>query len=453
MNEPTIAKAYPHKMFFVEMFTRDVSIEECILDLIDNSFDGLIRTRKLELDQNLLVPPPAEIEPNLPIIKLEITDKEVLITDNCGGIPLKDAQEEVFNFGHSPTYHTAGKMLRLGIYGVGMKRALFKLGTAFEVTSKTIEDGFTVKVDLNEWMGQDSLKHWTFPLTPIAKAKSAQTAGTTIKIKPLREIAKVAINDGRFRSRVLTEVGRAYALLLERFATVQFDSEKIKPMQIPLGASKEVTPAFKELNYDGVNIHLFASLAKRDARNMWPAEQAGWYVACNGRLVVTADKTELTGWGVGLPEFHGGKYRGFVGIALFSSDDPLKLPWNTKKSGLNRESLVLQRVRHEMAAVSRPIITFLNKMYPSDMPDELQQRAIAEAVKFVDVRSIDKSTQTSFDVHPQKLIREKTTARIQFNAEMHDVEKIRKHLRRPGMSFKEVGETTFKEYLRFNKLL
>jgi len=82
-------------MFFVEMFTRDVSIEECILDLIDNSFDGLIRTRRLELDQNLLAPPPAEIEPNLPIIKLEISDKEVLITDNCGGIPLKDAQEEV----------------------------------------------------------------------------------------------------------------------------------------------------------------------------------------------------------------------------------------------------------------------------------------------------------------------------------------------------------------------
>jgi hypothetical protein len=452
MTDQLVAKAHPHKMFFVEMFTRDVSIEDCILDLIDNSIDGLIRTRELELGQNLLTPPPDEIASNLPIVNLEVSDKKVLITDNCGGIPLKDAQEEVFNFGHSPTYDTEGKKVRLGVYGVGMKRALFKIGTAFEVTSKTVNDGFIVKVDLNEWMAQDSLRQWTFPLMPIDKAKSIQTAGTTIKISPLRENARVAINDGRFKSRVLTEVGRAYALFLERFVTVQFASEKIKPMQIPFGASKEITPAFKELNCDGVTIHLFASLAKRDARNEWPAEQAGWYVACNGRLVVAADKTDLTGWGVSLPEFHTGKYRGFVGLALFSSDDPLKLPWTTKKSGLNRESLVFQRVRHEMVAVSRPIISFLNKMYPSDVPEELQQRALADAVEFVDVRSIAKGTQTSFDVHPQKPTKEKTTVRIQFNAEKDDVEKVRKHLRRPGMSYKEVGEIAFREYLRINKL-
>lgn len=452
MTEQLVAKAHPHKMFFVEMFTRDVSIEECMLDLIDNSIDGLIRSRDIELGQNLLALPPDQRESNLATIKLEVSDKRVLITDNCGGIPLKDAREEVFNFGHTPAYGAESKKLGLGVYGVGLKRALFKIGTAFEVTSKTVSDGFFMKVDLNDWMAKDSLREWIFPLSPIDKAKSIQTAGTTIKISPLREEARVAINDGRFKSRVFTEVGRAYALFLERFVTVQFDSEKIKPMQIPLGASEVIIPAFKELNYDGVTIHLFASLAKRDARNEWPAEQAGWYVACNGRLVVAADKTDLTGWGVSLPEFHTGKYRGFVGLALFSSDDPLKLPWTTKKSGLNRESTVFQRVRHEMVAVSRPIISFLNKMYPSDAPEEPQQRALADEVKFIDLHSIAKGTQTPFDVRPLKPTKEKTTVRIQFDAEKQDVEKVRKHLRRPWMSYKEVGETAFKEYLRINKL-
>ena len=106
-----------------------------------------------------------------------------------------------------------------------------------------------------------------------------------------------------------------------------------------------------------------------------------------------------------------------------------------------------------MAAVSRPIISFLNKMYPRDLPEEPRQRAIAETVEFVDVRSVAKGNQTSFGISPAKAAKEKSTARIQYFAEKQDVEKIRKHLRRPGMSYREIGETTFKEYLRTNKLL
>jgi hypothetical protein len=32
--------ANPTKAFFVRMITRDISLEDCILDLIDNSVDG-----------------------------------------------------------------------------------------------------------------------------------------------------------------------------------------------------------------------------------------------------------------------------------------------------------------------------------------------------------------------------------------------------------------------------
>jgi len=48
------ANAYPRKHFFFEMFTRDISLEDCILDLIDNSIDGLIRTRSIEIGNSLL---------------------------------------------------------------------------------------------------------------------------------------------------------------------------------------------------------------------------------------------------------------------------------------------------------------------------------------------------------------------------------------------------------------
>ena len=36
------ADAMPTKDFFVRMITRDISLEDCILDLIDNCLDGAL---------------------------------------------------------------------------------------------------------------------------------------------------------------------------------------------------------------------------------------------------------------------------------------------------------------------------------------------------------------------------------------------------------------------------
>ena len=38
------AGANPTKAFFVSMITRDITLEDCILDLIDNSVDGAWRS-------------------------------------------------------------------------------------------------------------------------------------------------------------------------------------------------------------------------------------------------------------------------------------------------------------------------------------------------------------------------------------------------------------------------
>ena len=37
------AKAVPTKQFFVSMLTRDISLDDAILDLIDNCLDGALR--------------------------------------------------------------------------------------------------------------------------------------------------------------------------------------------------------------------------------------------------------------------------------------------------------------------------------------------------------------------------------------------------------------------------
>jgi len=48
------ANASPEKHLFLEMFIRDLSLEDSILDLIDNSIDSLIKQRNINVSEALV---------------------------------------------------------------------------------------------------------------------------------------------------------------------------------------------------------------------------------------------------------------------------------------------------------------------------------------------------------------------------------------------------------------
>ncbi len=449
------AQAYPRKHFFVEMFTRDITLIDCLLDLIDNAVDGLIRSRGIDLGKSLLMPDSATqvSTDEVPGVDITFSDREFLVRDNCGGIALADAEREVFNFGHSHAYHGQPQQHQLGVYGVGLKRAVFKIGKHFHMTSRTEDDGFEINVDLDDWITKDdSLEDWTFPLRRLAGVRRAADAGTCIRIRGIREEVRTAIHDPSFEARLYRNVAHAYAFFLHRYMKVSIGGRDVSPIPIPFGESSEVKPALKTFTDGGVQVYLFASIAMRDTQGRWTADQAGWYVACNGRLVVAADKTDLTGWGTGaLPEFHS-KYRGFVGLALFQSDDPVRLPWNTSKRGLNQESLIYQRVRTQMNATARPILSFLDRMYPSEPSEEPMARKVAGGVARVDVRQLASRGDSVFEVTPEGKGRTRTTVRVQFDAEKADIERIKRHLRRPDLGAGAVGKYVLDEYIKREKL-
>ena len=76
-------------------------------------------------------------------------ERQIKVVDRCGGIPRKRAMDEIFCFGHDPD-NQAGK---LGAYGVGMKRALFKIGNKFYIVSLTRDRGLRSFVD-NRRLGE-----------------------------------------------------------------------------------------------------------------------------------------------------------------------------------------------------------------------------------------------------------------------------------------------------------
>lgn len=443
------AAAYPTKRFFLEMFTRDISLEDCILDLIDNSIDALIRTRNIDISEKLLKPDTtvAKRNGNLPTIEVHLSDKVFKIVDKCGGIPRKVAETEIFNFGHS----TNAPLGQLGAYGIGLKRALFKIGNQFEIESKTQEDGFNASIpDLSAWAEKDrKLADWRIPINYLDGASSLNQSGTSITIRALRPEVKMRLNDGSFEALLQNKIAQTYSLFLERFVRIKLNKSTLEPEPLPLSGSDEVLPGvdrFEETSDgDTVNVLVMASLAERSPKGEWNFERAGWYVLCNGRIVIAADKSSLTGWGEGLPLWHN-KWRGFVGIAYFYSNNPLILPWTTTKQGLNRESPIYQRAKNKMIGLAKPVISFLNEMYKGEVPEERVNREIAERTKRVDIRSLAARPSAGFDV--KKRAAKKTTVRVSFEAKIDDVERVKRCIRRPDWSASKIGEYTFEHFLK-----
>jgi len=124
------------------------------------------------------------------------------------------------------------------------------------------------------------------------------------------------------------------------------------------------------------------------------------------------------------------------------------LPWRTTKRGINPDAIAYQRIRPEMAAAARPIISFLNDMYPSDIPEELSERVVAEGVKGIDIRSFAKQPRSEFAVSRSRVATHaRDTVSVQYNAKKQEVERIKKTIRQSRWSASKIGEYTFRHFV------
>src|SRR5260370_16240164 len=206
-------KAYPRKQFFIEMFTRDITLEDCILDLIDNAMDSYLRTRKINVSAEVFGQSDAGAVEHPGEIKIDFSSKEFSISDNCGGIDRKAAQEDVFCFGHAKGSKATGG---LGVYGIGLKRAIFKLGNVSVIHSSNTEGSFDVRVDVSTWSQQegDLATDWTFPITYHPAKAKAWEASTTITITGLHDEVKVRMNDEALDGKLRRGVSKTRAVVL-----------------------------------------------------------------------------------------------------------------------------------------------------------------------------------------------------------------------------------------------
>lgn len=113
-----VAHCSPTKDFFINMLTRDIDLNDAILDLLDNCLDGAIRSIKSDTTQ--------DVEKKYSGFHADITinNKFFKIQDNCGGISRDIAENYAFRMGRDGK---RDNLPTIGIYGIGMKRAIFKI--------------------------------------------------------------------------------------------------------------------------------------------------------------------------------------------------------------------------------------------------------------------------------------------------------------------------------------
>jgi hypothetical protein len=281
-----------------------------------------------------------------------------------------------------------------------------------------------------------SASRWEFQIAP--RKPTVGDLGTVITITDLYDEVIRRISDGLFINQVRELISRTYLFFLDRIVKIIVNGVSIGGDFNVIGDNY----ASHKLQSGTVSCNIMAGIAipKGDS---FKERSSGWYVFCNGRTVLFADHSELTGWGAGLPLFQA-KHRPFHGTVFFVSPEPEDLPWTTTKSSVNEESAIWQEARREMITIGRVITSVLDRRYTEDgteiAPRELQRLAGAP----VQLLTAAAANQRNFKPPPAKSSK---TTKIQYTADVSDVRRIEAHLRRPGMGGSEVGRYTFQYYL------
>ena len=432
MTDAAFVKGSPSKAFFVDMITRDIALGDAILDLLDNAVDGVKRAAGA-------VPP--DFAPHF--AHVTFSPGEFKISDNCGGIPIDIAREYAFRFGKpedviaEPTPHS------IGLYGIGMKRALFKMGRNIDVRSSTGHESFTVSIAVDKWRQQPD-DNWDFPLSNVVTEGTAEPAGTRITVTNLYDGIAREFETPSFKNSLIRSIQRDYAFILKKGFNVTVNDGAIAGKILTFRLGEDVAPLSLEYADDGVQVQIVAGLAAQPPEDDSPQQRYpeqdlyGWYLVCNERVVVTADRTVLTGWGVDtVPAWHP-QFYGFMGIVRFESDDPRLLPWRTTKRDVDASSGVYKRALVRMREVTKEFIEYTNRR-----KSELRHaRETETAAKSVDVSQVPSRERLVLPTIKKPYLR-----RICFDKPAAEIEAVGRALGINVTSLKQVGIAAF-DYVR-----
>ena len=416
----------------MRMITKDISLEDCLLDLVDNCLDGARRI--------LLARGPEDMIVSYDGFYCHLTFSETACTvrDNCGGIGVENAKEYAFRFGRR--FDTArGGHFSIGLYGIGMKRALLKMGRDIKIHSATDGDSFLCEIAVDKWLQRDE---WEFEMNEDVPRDDV---GTTIEIGNLYRGIAGEFADSTFSNGLARIVARDYVLFIEKGFRIVINGSSVKPRQYIAKTSEEFKPYRRTYEDHGVHVDILAGMAASPPNRDEPSrrtgtEYYGWYVFCNDRAVLAADKSERTVWdNEVLVRWHP-QYNGFVGMVLFHARDPNRLPWTTTKRDIDESSPLYRRAVTEMKSATEPWVEYTGQR-KADLREMRQKERATHPVPFFGIEE-----NATFKV--PRVPKGVRIANILYQRPRAEVIRAAKAFGRANLPYRTVGEKTFEYFMK-----
>lgn len=336
-----------------------------------------------------------------------------------------------------------------------MKRALFKFGRFFEVHSATPDDEWAVQVDVDLWE-QTSDWHFAWAEAPRERDVGRENPGTIVVVERLRPEVSARFNTNNFENTIISLIKSKHRQFIASGLEVTVNGTHLDATNIYLLVGDRIKPGVDTLHFNGtdapVDVKILVGIGPSSPKD------AGWFVICNGRIILEADRRQATGWGIAeegadrimIPSFHN-QFARFRGIVSFESSDSSRVPWNTTKTDIDQDSPVWQSTFERMIQMMRPVIDFLNELdqdvdhHTRDSSPQYQYVSTVPQVK------IDSLTVKSEFAAPNRgdIVQEEPTIKIQYSKPVEEIEFLKEAL---GVwSAKAVGERTFELILEMQR--
>lgn len=402
------AEAVPTKQFFVSMLTRDISLADAILDLVDNCLDGALRLAD-----------GAPVDYSKHYVEIVLAADHFFIEDNCGGIPRDIAKNYAFKMGREPDDQRDSENETIGMYGVGMKRAIFKMGREALVHTLHGTDAFEVPIT-SAWL---DAKGWDpLPITePTTTGEPLDEPGTRIQVGSLYTGVSRHFTNVAFQNELRTAIAEHFTMFLQWGLRITVNGDVVEPVRVEVLVSDEAdgpAPFVFQKTIDDVLVSITVGLNTGrglvgDEDDLLEFERdrssatAGWTVLCNDRAVIVGDKSRLTGWGDGIPLYHY-QFSIITGIVEFRSAKAEKLPVTTTKRALDTSSDVWLEALVRMKEGMRVWISYTNKWKNHPRSDQsshwedARPLALKEVVEAVAARPTARKADGHIEFNPQK---------------------------------------------------
>ena len=452
--EQSYFKGEPTKDFFIDFLTKDIALDKALIDLVDNSIDAAKNELQDENKKNDF----SKFK-----IELFLNENEFIIKDNCGGFSLEIAKKYALRIGRPDGSDFAKNSI--GRFGVGMKRAVFKIGKQIYIESKCKNgDHFKVEIDVDKWKNKTmevttkddkkiEITDWNFDFSIIKNQSESKLAkdvyGTYICVKNLKEEVVEEFKSVVSVKKLIIDLEKTLAYSLEEGLEILLNKRKLEAKPILLLYSNEVKPFKSTEKFGEVTVDIIAGVGEPSP------DDAGWYIYCNDRMMVSANKENLTGWqggknyynDTGVQKYHN-KVAMFRGLVFFKAEDSKLLPMTTTKIGIDSDSKIYKSVREFMIEAMKIVLNELNEVDSSE-----DRKLIVDSTEKKDIKEISIQLSKTF-VFPKndqnKESQKASKKRISYEVDGELFENVSNFL--DINTNKAIGLETFNYFVKMNDL-